>query len=188
MGQRSSAVECVQSVTLPAKRSGKWEPPNVTLSQKPHTNQTSSISGDTKVQLIYQAQQSKGTRQFLTSQKCTQNQIKMLVQIANPLRECKKQESKVEFISDIPKAAQQTSSASEMTEQINPERDRDEDKTSKSTKHTLALTSDPRVCDASRLSQEEQICLLQEAARARALVVTMVYQDGTTLLDPEQVG
>lgn len=53
---------------------------------------------------------------------------------------------------------------------------------------TTAITSDPRVRDARKLSQEERVRVLEEAGQARALVLTMVYQDGTTQLDPEQVG
>lgn len=75
-----------------------------------------------------------------------------------------------------------------MKEQIYPETDKPGDMTSETTKPTLALISDPRVCDTSRLSQGDRVCVLEEALRARALVVTMVYQDGTTQLDPEQVG
>lgn len=91
----------------------------------------------------------------------------------------------MEIISNIPKAAQKSCSASEVNDL---ETDKPGDKTSETTKRTLALISDPRVCDTSRLSQEERVCVLEEAVRARALVVTMVYQDGTTQLDPEQVG
>lgn len=184
----------MQNVTLPAKQSGKWElhrspqvTPHTTVSQDPCSNQTFSISGDTKVQLIHQAQLRKGTRQFLKPLKSTPNQEEILVQTTTPLREHNKQESNVEIISNIPNAPQQRCSASEGNEQIQLERDRDGDKTSGTTKRTLALTSDPRVCDASHLSQEERMCVLEEAARARVLVVTMVYQDGTTQLDAEQV-
>ncbi|XP_028822524.1 DNA polymerase nu-like [Denticeps clupeoides] len=51
---------------------------------------------------------------------------------------------------------------------------------------SLPLTSDPCVCDAGRLTGQERRALLEEASRARALVLTMVYQDGSTQLDPEQ--
>ncbi|KAJ8382231.1 hypothetical protein SKAU_G00030090 [Synaphobranchus kaupii] len=49
-----------------------------------------------------------------------------------------------------------------------------------------ALTSDPAVRDASRLSREERALVLQQAAEAPALVLTMVYQDGSTQLCPKQ--
>lgn len=147
-------------------------------------NQIPSISGNAKVQLIYQAQRGKVTRQFPL--KSTLNQDKTPVKAMIPLRERKKQEPK--RISDFPKVVQQRHFTSEVKDQIHPERPRDEDKTSEITKCTLALTSDPRVSDGSHLSQKERMCVLEEATRARALVVTMVYQDGTTQLDPEQVG
>ncbi|KAJ8008471.1 hypothetical protein DPEC_G00105160 [Dallia pectoralis] len=51
---------------------------------------------------------------------------------------------------------------------------------------TTAITSDPRVRDAGKLSGEERGSVLEEAREARALVLTMVYQDGTTQMDPEQ--
>ena len=41
--------------------------------------------------------------------------------------------------------------------------------------------------DAVKLGPEERGRVLQEARRAQALVLTMVFQDGTTQLDPEQV-
>uniref|UniRef100_A0A3P8ZGS3 DNA-directed DNA polymerase n=1 Tax=Esox lucius TaxID=8010 RepID=A0A3P8ZGS3_ESOLU len=51
---------------------------------------------------------------------------------------------------------------------------------------TTAITSDPRVRDAGKLSIEERGRALEEAGEAGALVLTMVYQDGTTQMDPEQ--
>uniref|UniRef100_UPI003AAD1DF5 DNA polymerase nu n=1 Tax=Centroberyx gerrardi TaxID=166262 RepID=UPI003AAD1DF5 len=51
---------------------------------------------------------------------------------------------------------------------------------------TVAMTSDPRVKDAGKLNPEERMRVLEEAGQARALVLTMVYRDGTTQLDPEQ--
>lgn len=47
--------------------------------------------------------------------------------------------------------------------------------------------SDPRVKDSGKLSPEEKIHMLEKAERVKALVLTMVYRDGTTQLDPEQV-
>lgn len=180
-----SGDECVQGVT---KQCGRWEPPHVTQSQEPCSNQTSGISGAALVRPIHQAQQSKGTRRLLNQLKSPPNQHSTPVQTTTSIRGRKKQVSKVkETISSLPKAALQRHSASDVKEQIHLETDRDGDKTSEATKRTLALTSDPRVCDASRLSQEERTCALEEAASARALVVTMVYKDGSTQLDPEQV-
>ncbi|KAM6949550.1 LOW QUALITY PROTEIN: DNA polymerase nu [Aplochiton taeniatus] len=51
---------------------------------------------------------------------------------------------------------------------------------------TTSITSDPRVKDAGKCSPEERYMVLEEAGQARALVVTMVFQDGSTQLDPEQ--
>lgn len=49
------------------------------------------------------------------------------------------------------------------------------------------LTSDPRVKDCGMLNKEEQNALLQKAKAAKAVMLTVVYRDGTSLLDPEQV-
>uniref|UniRef100_UPI0037E9352C DNA polymerase nu n=1 Tax=Semicossyphus pulcher TaxID=241346 RepID=UPI0037E9352C len=51
---------------------------------------------------------------------------------------------------------------------------------------TASLTSDPRVKDSGRLNPEEKMQMLEEAGKAKALVLTLVYRDGTTQLDPEQ--
>ncbi|XP_048092747.1 DNA polymerase nu isoform X1 [Alosa alosa] len=53
-------------------------------------------------------------------------------------------------------------------------------------KPSLALTSDPRVCDTGRLSAGERERVLEEMRTARALVLTLVLQDGSTQLDVEQ--
>ncbi|XP_067300083.1 DNA polymerase nu-like isoform X2 [Pseudorasbora parva] len=63
------------------------------------------------------------------------------------------------------------------------ETDGKEDGTSRG---AFSLISDPRVCDTGRLSQEDKECMLEEVGGAKTLVVTMVYQDGTIQLDPEQ--
>uniref|UniRef100_A0A3Q3E0B3 Polymerase (DNA directed) nu n=1 Tax=Labrus bergylta TaxID=56723 RepID=A0A3Q3E0B3_9LABR len=51
---------------------------------------------------------------------------------------------------------------------------------------TTSLTSDPRVKDSGRMNSEEKRQMLEEAGKAKALVLTLVYRDGTTQLDPEQ--
>ncbi|XP_034020021.1 DNA polymerase nu [Thalassophryne amazonica] len=51
---------------------------------------------------------------------------------------------------------------------------------------TTNLTSDPRVKNSEKLSDDDKRQMLDEAGRAKVLVMTMVYQDGTTQLDPEQ--
>ncbi|XP_047675713.1 DNA polymerase nu [Tachysurus fulvidraco] len=184
LSKRSFGVKRAQNLTLPAEYNGKWEPPlrshgfpQITLSHEPCINQTSYISGEAEVQFIPQAQQSKATRQLLYMQKTTQNQHIMPEQT----------ESNVDISSNIPKSAQQKQSALEPNEQIHVERVMGADKTSEQDhKCTLALISDPRVCDASRLSHQQRTRVLEEAEETRALVATMVYQDGTTQLDPEQ--
>ncbi len=52
---------------------------------------------------------------------------------------------------------------------------------------TATLTSDPRVKDSGKLNQDEKMQVLEKAGKAKALVLTLVYRDGTTQLDPEQV-
>ncbi|XP_076016825.1 DNA polymerase nu [Genypterus blacodes] len=56
----------------------------------------------------------------------------------------------------------------------------------KSTSLTTALTSDPTVKDSGKLDKEEKLQVLEEAGQAKVLVLTMVYQNGNTQLDPEQ--
>ncbi|XP_070849889.1 DNA polymerase nu [Chaetodon trifascialis] len=51
---------------------------------------------------------------------------------------------------------------------------------------TATLTSDPRVKDSGKLNPEEKMHMLERAEKAEVLVLTLVYQDGTTQLDPEQ--
>ncbi|CAL9694627.1 unnamed protein product [Knipowitschia caucasica] len=51
---------------------------------------------------------------------------------------------------------------------------------------TSSLTSDPRVTDASKLSQGDMDSIVKKAQQSVALVLTMVFRDGTTHLDPEQ--
>ncbi|XP_047433521.1 DNA polymerase nu [Mugil cephalus] len=57
---------------------------------------------------------------------------------------------------------------------------------SKATCLTAALTSDPRVKDSGKLQPDEKSQMIEKAGQAEALVLTMVYRDGTTQLDPEQ--
>lgn len=70
---------------------------------------------------------------------------------------------------------------------MSSETDRKEDGNSTISRGAFSLISDPRVCDTGRLSQEDREFMLEEVGKAKALVVTMVYQDGTIQLDPEQV-
>lgn len=58
---------------------------------------------------------------------------------------------------------------------------------SKANYYPTTLTSDPRVKDCGKLNSDEKMEILESSRRAKALVLTLVYQDGTTQLDPEQV-
>lgn len=49
------------------------------------------------------------------------------------------------------------------------------------------LIFDPRVKDLGKLNPEEKMEISEMARKARVLVLTLVYRDGTTQLDPEQV-
>ncbi|XP_048827637.1 uncharacterized protein LOC125705237 [Brienomyrus brachyistius] len=49
----------------------------------------------------------------------------------------------------------------------------------------LFLNSDSRVRNVCRLSEKERAQLLQEVSQVPALALTLVFQDGTTQLDPE---
>lgn len=51
---------------------------------------------------------------------------------------------------------------------------------------TASLTSDSRVKDCGKLNPDEKVQMLEMAVEAN-VVLTMVYQDGSTQLDPEQV-
>ncbi|XP_069575105.1 DNA polymerase nu [Brachyistius frenatus] len=51
---------------------------------------------------------------------------------------------------------------------------------------TAALATDTRIKDAGKLNPKEKKQMLERAVRAEVLVLTMVYRDGTTQLDPEQ--
>lgn len=53
---------------------------------------------------------------------------------------------------------------------------------------TAFLKSTPGVKDSGTMSPDEKRQVLESAARTKALVITMVHQDGTTQLDQEQVG
>nr|XP_040039007.1 DNA polymerase nu [Gasterosteus aculeatus aculeatus] len=51
---------------------------------------------------------------------------------------------------------------------------------------TATLTSDPRVKDSGKMNLDEKTQTLERAKKAEALVLTLVYRDGTTQFDPEQ--
>lgn len=58
---------------------------------------------------------------------------------------------------------------------------------SKASYSTAFLTSDPRVKDCGLLNKEEQNEMLAKAKGAKAVMLTLVSRDGTSLLDQEQV-
>ncbi|KAF1380707.1 hypothetical protein PFLUV_G00166660 [Perca fluviatilis] len=51
---------------------------------------------------------------------------------------------------------------------------------------TAALTSDPRVKDSGKMNPDEKMQMLEKVGKTKALVLTLVYRDGTTQLDLEQ--
>ncbi|XP_028419465.1 DNA polymerase nu [Perca flavescens] len=51
---------------------------------------------------------------------------------------------------------------------------------------TAALTSDPRVKDSGKMKLDEKMQMLEKVGKTKALVLTLVYRDGTTQLDLEQ--
>ncbi|KAM9335552.1 DNA polymerase nu [Symphorus nematophorus] len=52
---------------------------------------------------------------------------------------------------------------------------------------SVTLTSDPRVKDSGKMNPDGKMQMLEKARNAKALVLTLLYKDGTTQLDPEQV-
>ncbi|XP_016346338.1 DNA polymerase nu-like [Sinocyclocheilus anshuiensis] len=122
----------------------------------------------------------------LLKPKLLQPNIKMQRHPLRPQKELKSQGCNKPNHSKSPKLSDPSLSGSKRSNEMPSETDRKEDGTTASTKGAFSLTSDPRVCDTGRLSQEERECLLEEAGKVKAFVVTMVYQDGTIQLDPEQ--
>ncbi|KAM8900468.1 LOW QUALITY PROTEIN: DNA polymerase nu [Spinachia spinachia] len=51
---------------------------------------------------------------------------------------------------------------------------------------TSTLTSDPRVKDSGKMNPDEKLQTLERAKKAEALLLTLVYRDGTTQFDTEQ--
>lgn len=201
---RGSGVERVTKSVHKAKKPEKWKPPQpsqsfpkITPSQETCAKQPASRSKFsnpfrkssnfpvTEVPLFHQTQQGKGT-QHLNLPKSAPSLNERPVETSNLQTEQRKKETTAESQSNISELSKAKRSASELTNKIHLEGGKGED--SASAKLTLALSCDPRVCDASRLSQKERECVLEEVGRARALVVTMIYQDDTTQLDPSRVG
>lgn len=58
---------------------------------------------------------------------------------------------------------------------------------SKAGSHPTSLTFDGRIKDTGRLNPEERVQMLKQAGQAEVVVLTMMFQDGATQLDREQV-
>uniref|UniRef100_A0A8C9ZH83 Polymerase (DNA directed) nu n=1 Tax=Sander lucioperca TaxID=283035 RepID=A0A8C9ZH83_SANLU len=58
--------------------------------------------------------------------------------------------------------------------------------TCKPLKRAKSLTSDPRVKDSGKMNPDEKMQMLEKVGKTKALVLTLVYRDGTTQLDLEQ--
>lgn len=146
-------------------RRERWEPPLLskeTLKKPPFYS--SPVNKGTKVQIFHQAQHSDVTGQILTPPRGARGRT-TTSKTCPPLKDMKQQ----------PKVG------------VTELKEKERDESSEKTRPVLALASDPRVCHPDNLSDEERAALLNEALKARALVVTMLYQDGTTQLDAEQV-
>ncbi|XP_051984660.1 DNA polymerase nu [Xyrauchen texanus] len=103
-----------------------------------------------------------------------------------PKKESKNQECNEPNHSKSPNNTEPCQSGSSTSNQMASETDRKGEMTAGTSIASFSLTTDSRVCDTGRLSQEERECMLEETRRAKAIIVTMVYQDGTIQLDPEQ--
>ncbi|XP_056628492.1 DNA polymerase nu-like isoform X2 [Triplophysa dalaica] len=186
---------CVMESTLPITLEGA-QPSIQSLTQEAHkttlspekssrTQRNWSLTtspASSKVQLSHKAAVKTGSVQPLKRTKVPRCEVQRPRHRFRPQRESS-QEWKESNLSEAPRP----SVASHIGSNTLPsETDRNEELTTATSKGGFSLTSDPRVCDTGRLSEEERGRVCEEAGRARALVVTMVYQDGTIQLDPEQ--
>lgn len=140
-------------------------------------------TASSKVQLSHKAGVNTGSVQPLKRTKVPRCEVQRPRHRFRAQRESS-QEWKESNLSEAPRPSVASNIGSNT---LPSETDRNEELTTATSKGGFSLTSDPRVCDTGRLSQEERERVCEEAERARALVVTMVYQDGTIQLDPEQV-
>ncbi len=172
------------------KHTRKWKPPGpsqeapkITLSQELRKKTLRVLRFPS--QLFHKAKV-KGSIKLLKP-KLPQPGVKRPRHPLRPQKELKSQGCNKPNHSKSPKLSDPSLSGSKRSNEMPSETDRKEDGTTATTRGVFSLTSDPRVCDTGRLSQEERECLLEEAGKVKAFVVTMVYQDGTIQLDPEQV-
>lgn len=123
----------------------------------------------------------------LSKTKAPQSGVKRQRHPLRPQKESKRQGRNKPNNFKLPKPSDPSMSGSKISYQMSSETDIKEDGTTATSRGAFSLISDPRVCDTGRLSQEDRECMLEEVGKAKALVFTMVYQDGTIQLDPEQV-
>ncbi|XP_057219372.1 DNA polymerase nu [Triplophysa rosa] len=181
-------------VNSSTKHSSKWKPPGpsqearkTTLSPEKSSRTLRNLSltaspASSKVQLSHKAAVKQGAVQPLKKTKAPRCEVKRPRHPLRPQRESS-QEWKESNLSEAPRPSEASRIGSNT---LPSETDRNEELTTATSKGAFSLTSDPRVCDTGRLSQDERERVCEEAGRAKALVVTMVYQDGTIQLDPEQ--
>ncbi|XP_056318778.1 DNA polymerase nu [Danio aesculapii] len=172
----SQAVE----VTSFSKHAGRWEPPG--LSQKAMCKKTFR-NARFPTQLLHQVKVN-GSMRMLKQRKAPQPMVKRQRHLLRPQKVSKNKKGRK--LNKSTKTSDPNLSGCKESSQILSETDRKEDGTTTTSKGAFSLISDPMVCDTGRVSQEKRECILEETEKAKAFVVTMVYQDGTTQLDPEQ--
>lgn len=180
-----------------SKHSSKWKPPGPSQEARKTTSSPEKSSRtlrnlsltasptSSKVQISHQAGVKQDSVRPLRKTKAPRCEVKRPKHPFRPKKECQRsQEWNESNFSNAPRPSEASRIGSNA---LPSETDSKEELTTATSKGAFSLTSDPRVCDTGRLSEEERECVLEEAGRAKALVVTMVYQDGTIQLDPEQV-
>ncbi|XP_065104594.1 DNA polymerase nu [Paramisgurnus dabryanus] len=192
-GMQHSTPSLIQihpgKVNSSLKHSLKCEPSHMKLSHEapkitssPENLICTATSTSSKVQ---QATVKKGPKRLLKQPNAPQCDVKRL---RHPFRSQKESSEGLNESnhSEASKPSERSHTGSPPVIPLLSEMDRKEEMTTATSKGSFNFASDPRVCDTGRLSQEERKCMLEEAGRAKAVVVTMVYQDGTIQLDPEQ--
>ncbi|XDV18567.1 hypothetical protein PO909_024228 [Leuciscus waleckii] len=162
----------------------KWEPPGP-LQEAPKITSSQELCDKTLRNPTFCRAKVKGSVQLLKP-KAPQSGVKRQRHPLRPQKETKRQGCNKPNKFKLPKPSDPNLSGSKISYQMSSETDIKEDGTTATSRGAFSLISDPRVCDTGRLSQEDRECMLEEVGKAKALVVTMVYQDGTIQLDPEQ--